>query len=63
MEAYIDEMLSLMKEDGNIRACCNSSVGGINILLLVYGRYYELKMVFHSIFDQAQLTSYSWHFS
>ena len=27
MEAYIDEMLSLMKEDGNIRACCGSSVG------------------------------------
>ena len=28
MEAYIDdEMLSLMKEDGNIRACCSSSVG------------------------------------
>ena len=28
MEAYIDdEMLSLMKEDDNIRACCGSSVG------------------------------------
>ena len=27
MEAYIDEMLSLMKENGNIRALCSSSVG------------------------------------
>ena len=26
MEAYIDEMLSLMKEDDNIRACYGSSV-------------------------------------
>ena len=34
-------------------------LGGINILLLVYGQFYEFKMVFHSIFDQAQLTSYS----
>ena len=38
-------------------------LGGINILLSVYSRYYEFTTVFHSIFDQAQLTSYSWHFS
>ena len=63
MEEYIDEMLSLMKEDDNIRACCGSSVGWYQYFTFGIQSVLRIQNGIPQYFDQAQLTSYSWHFS
>ena len=53
LEGYIDEMLSLMKEDGNIRACCSSSFGRYQYFTFGIQSVLQIQNGIPQYFDQA----------